>query len=155
MQLNKDHEVKEKCEELYRRGFSHRTWYAWRQLAEVPPHERWLTEEQVATLFTIALLKREQPRRRLTLLSIYIERKTRDWNDWLIAMAGLPAKTIIAPCRGDELAERIRLLTGLKISESTLYEWGRESGMCRYSRTCHYTANQVARWLQRANRTNN
>lgn len=151
MQLNKDKEVREKCYELYTRDFSPRTWYAWRQIAEVPKHERWLTEEQVANLFAIALLKKEQPLRRLTLLDIYIERKTRDWNEWLVTMAGLPPETLIAPCKGHELTETIRNLTGRKIAEPTLYEWGREVGMVRYSRMHEYTASQVAKWVNRAN----
>lgn len=138
---------------------SYRTWTSWRSRLGIKPNAQVLSEQEKADLIAFAALRKESPRKRITLLDVRGAQRDRTKSEWLKTICNLPEGSLLSPCKGHDLPERLYQVLGIRVAESTLYEWGRLPGMLPYKRQHEYTSTQVGQWInfakkQRQGKTN-
>lgn len=130
-------------------SLSDHTWARYRAICKVPPRIQSLTDREALLLLVCAGLHR-LGNQRVSWLQVVTEANKRLGSEvGEIAIARL-SKACGADARilGRDLPQVIYDLTQRRISERTLYRWGKKPGIPRYERDKQYTIKEVRKWLK-------
>lgn len=122
------------------------TWARYRKLCGVPSKARQLTDREAFMLVVCAAMHKQGQRVDKWRLTAECDRRLEQCADSASKIQRMTASTIKAV----ELPNFLRQLTGRSLSLRTLYRWGQNPAMPRFSLEAEYNAAQLQRWIQAA-----
>lgn len=154
MQVFKTEIIRRVCVEIYGREFCDKTWERWRKACRINLDKKEYSQTEWAKLIALAKLKRENPFGKFEMKHLYAEiSKLQTQRATIDQIRRIACQVIPDRCYGSQLTTIILQATGRKVSEKTLYRWGKEEGQkhgITFGTGREYVAREINWWIKQA-----
>lgn len=138
-------DIKLVCESIYKRKISDRTWRRWKSLLALDKYSKFVSEQNMEQLLTLANMKRSQPYDKITLTDI-VKFKLQTLLDFQETRKNYTTFLLPDTCTGVEIPNIIKLVTGRKLSKKTLYRKS-VNFIKPYSTNKNYSKNELEEYI--------
>jgi hypothetical protein len=140
-------DIKQVCEVIYGRAIADRTWRKWKSKLGFNPYEKEVSEDKMTQLLTLANMKREKPYNPVTLMEV-VKAKQKTLEEFRDTRYSYRLYLLPDECKGDDLQDIFKMVTGRFVAERTLYRWG-ELLNIPYSPNRKYGKDEVKQYISK------
>ncbi|RUR77055.1 hypothetical protein PCC6912_40140 [Chlorogloeopsis fritschii PCC 6912] len=136
--------VRRGCMDVYDNPISDRTWRRWKRIVMIPEYAKTVTQEQAIALLTLAFMKREMPKAKLTYLKVRQRLAAYPELDNKLSQRLIDIANTF--CVGTDLPDIIYQFACRRVSIRTLYRWGKKYQI-PFSTEARYNHADIMRWV--------
>lgn len=133
------------CEAIYKQKISDRTWRRWKAILVIDKYSKFISEQKLEQILTLANVKRSQPYDKVTLSDI-VKSKLKTLIDFQETRNNYTNFLLPDVCKGIEIPDVIKLVTGRKLSKKTLYRKSINFSK-PYSTNKNYSKNELQEYI--------
>lgn len=147
MKLYKLADVKKVCDVIYGKEIDRNTWSRWKRKLLIPKSSREVDLQRLEQIITLTNIKRARPYFNPDLYEI-VKMKTEALKEFHDTKYTYQLYLLPDRCRGSEIGNILKMLTGRLISNKSLYRWGEETGI-KFSTNNTYTKDEILKIIHR------